>query len=135
MLPTHPEIREWLQKARNDLLSARILLEHVPPIIDVSCFHSQQSVEKALKGFLVYRGVRFERTHNLVYLLDLCEDFESNFAHVRERAELLVPFAVEVRYPGSPLEVTVEEGNEALATAEAVWHLVLGLVPPEMHPT
>jgi hypothetical protein len=27
------EVREWLQKAQNDLLSARILMQHDPPVL------------------------------------------------------------------------------------------------------
>ena len=50
------ECAEWLRKARNDLVSARILLAHGDPVTDTACFHCQQAVEKTLKAFLVYLG-------------------------------------------------------------------------------
>ena len=49
-------VKEWLQKAKNDLLSARILLEHDPPVLDTACFHCQQTVEKGLKAFLIWNA-------------------------------------------------------------------------------
>jgi len=67
------EVREWLQKGRNDLLSAQILIEHDPPVLDTASFHCQQAVEKALKAFLAWKAVPFEKVHSLIYLLDLCE--------------------------------------------------------------
>jgi HEPN domain-containing protein len=54
---------EWLRKAKNDALSARILIFHLNPITDTACFHCQQAVEKLLKAFLGYRGISFEKVH------------------------------------------------------------------------
>jgi HEPN domain-containing protein len=71
MSPQLAEVQEWLQKAHSNLLSARILLAHDPPVFDTACFHCQQAVEKALKAFLVWKEVPFEKVHSLVYLLDL----------------------------------------------------------------
>lgn len=57
MNPKFEECAEWLRKARNDLVSARILLAHGDPVTDTACFRCQQSVEKTLKAFLVYLGL------------------------------------------------------------------------------
>lgn len=113
------EVEEWLQKARNDLRSARILIEHDPPVLDTASFHCQQAVEKTLKAFLVWEVVPFEKVHSLTYLLDLCEAAESEWASLRERIEVLAPYAVEVRYPGAVMVISPEEAREAFATAEA----------------
>jgi HEPN domain-containing protein len=101
------EVKAWLQKAANDLLSARILLEHDPPVMETACFHCQQSVEKALKAFLVWKTIPFEKVHSLSYLLDLCERQDPGFSHIRERAETLAAYAVEVRYPSDIMEVSL----------------------------
>lgn len=127
------EVREWLQKGRNDLLSAQILIEHDPPVLDTASFHCQQAVEKALKAFLAWKAVPFEKVHSLTYLLDLCEVEEPGLASLRDRAETLAPYAVEIRYPGVLMEVSLEEAQEALATAEAVWDFVMGLLPRELY--
>lgn len=133
MTPRLDEIREWLQKAKNDLLSAQILMKHEPPVLDTASFHCQQAVEKVLKAFLVWKGVSFEKVHSLTYFLDLCEAQEPRFGSLRERAEALAPYAVEIRYPGKVMEVSRKEAQEVLATAEAVWDFVINLLPGETH--
>jgi HEPN domain-containing protein len=132
MNPVPDEVRSWLSKARSDLLSARILVEHSPLVLGPAAFHCQQAVEKTLKAFLVWRSVPFDRVHSLVYLMDLCEAEEPRFSSMREAAENLSPYAVEIRYPGDVLEISPNEARQALAAAEAVVDLVLGLLPPEL---
>jgi HEPN domain-containing protein len=134
MNPGVDEIKEWLQKARNDLLSARILMQHDPPVLDTASFHCQQAVEKVLKAFLVWKAMPFEKVHSLTYLLDLCQEQEPGFASVRERAETLAPYAIEIRYPGAVMEISQQEAEEALAIAEMMWDFVLRLLPDETHP-
>ena len=135
MSPRLDEVKEWLQKAQSDLLSARILIGHDPPVFDTACFHCQQAVEKVLKAFLAWKEIFFEKVHSLTYLLDLCGMQEPGFVSLRERAEALAPYAVEIRYPGEVIEVSPGEAREALATAEAVWDFVLSLLPNESYPT
>jgi len=96
------EVREWLQKGRNDLLSAQILIEHDPPVLDTASFHCQQAVEKALKAFLAWKAVPFEKVHSLTYLLDLYARWNSQGWHpcgIGRRLWLLMPwkFAIRVR--------------------------------------
>jgi len=64
-------IREWMHKAEHDLGMAELALENRPEYTDSICFHCQQAVEKYLKAYLVFLDIRFERKHNLGYLLDL----------------------------------------------------------------
>jgi HEPN domain-containing protein len=132
MPPRSDEVKAWLQKAANDSPSARILLEHDPPVMETGCFHCQQGVEKALKAFLVWKAIPFEKVHSLSYLLDLCERQDPGYGSIREKTETLAPDAVEVRYPGEIMEVSRAEAEAALATAEAVWQFVLNLLPSEL---
>jgi HEPN domain-containing protein len=132
MTPQPDEVQAWLQKASTDLLSARILLEHTPPVLETACFHCQQDVEKVLKAFLVWQAAPFEKVHSLPYLLDLCEVQDPVWASLRERAETLAPYAVEVRYPSGMTEIPPAEAAETLATAEAVWEFALNLLPSEL---
>jgi len=48
MTPSPDEVIEWLMKASRDLMSAEILIDHEPPVLDAACFHCQQAVEKSL---------------------------------------------------------------------------------------
>ena len=128
------EVIEWLTKANRDLMSAEILIDHEPPVLDAACFHCQQAVEKSLKAFLVWQTVPFEKIHSLTYLMDLCQYREPGFASLREKAETLTPYAVAVRHPGELLDVDRREAADALESAQAVWEYVLSHVPAELHP-
>jgi HEPN domain-containing protein len=86
MRPELEVVREWLVKAQNDLASAKLLLTSEVPIRDTGCFHCQQTVEKAFKAFLTFHTVEFEKSHSLVYLLDLCARVEEDFVVLRDVA-------------------------------------------------
>jgi len=135
MKPVSDEVKAWLNKASSDLLAAQILVEHSTLALGPAAFHCQQTAEKALKAFLISRAAPFDRVHNLVYLLDLCEAEETHFATLREETESLTPYAVEIRYPGDTIEISIEEAHKALAAAKAVWNTVLQLLPDELHPS
>ena len=135
MGPVFDEIKAWLNKAGSDLLAAKILVEHSTLALGPAAFHCQQTAEKVFKAFLVLKAVPFDRVHNLVYLLDLCETAEPDFAALRKAAESLTPYAVEIRYPGDSLEISLEEAHQALTAAKAIWDKVLSFIPCELHPS
>ena len=45
----------WIERANQDLRSARNDLKDDPPITNNACFHTQQCAEKVLKAYLVTR--------------------------------------------------------------------------------
>lgn len=120
MPPDIKEVRRWLEKASHDRAVAELSMTPAVPITDVAAFHCQQAVEKMLKGFLFSRGQAFERTHDLVELLDAYEQLDSAFASLRSQVGGLTPYAVRFRYPG-PADPTVKEVQEALEVVEVVW--------------
>ena len=128
MSPESDEIKEWLLIAEDDLTSAQILLSHQPPSLRIACFLCQQSIEKMLKAFLVWKSVPFEKTHDISHLLDLCEIHGLEIAFLRDKAETLTAYAVEVRYPGDDLKVTKEKADEALLIANAVSKMINDLI-------
>ncbi len=127
------ETKEWVSKAAHDLNGARILKEHSPPELALACFHSQQAIEKILKAYLVWQQVEFRSLHNLTYLLDLCEKQDAKFEQLEERIELLQPYAVEIRYPGS-IEVSTEEAAQVFEVTETAWELTVDRLPEAVKP-
>lgn len=67
MQPNEIEFKEWLQKADEDLKSAKILLEN--NIIQTSLYHSQQCAEKTVKAILVKFNQIVPKTHDLTLLV------------------------------------------------------------------
>jgi HEPN domain-containing protein len=110
---------EWVEKADNDFHSADILLTAGEfPIPDSACFHCQQCAEKYLKAFLQEHMVRFERTHSLTLLLDLCTSLDKEFEKLKKDLEQLENYSVAVRYPGVKISVKIAE--EAFITTKRV---------------
>lgn len=117
--------KQWLAKAKNDLLNAdnNFRSEIIP--YDTVCFHCQQAAEKILKAYLVAKGMQPRFTHDLLLLLEgilfCCADAET----LRDDLASLMPYAVEVRYPDDLFVPTHEEAMEARQAAEHVleWFL------------
>ena len=100
-------IEPWLNKSEHDLMSAQRLLEIESVILDNACFHRQQAIEKSLKAFLIFHGCDIERTHNIIFLLSQCANFDNAFATVDPLN--INAYAVQGRYPDSNLMPTKEE--------------------------
>jgi len=120
MRPEQEFALEWLHKARNDLLSARIVLESEYGITDVPCFHAQQTVEKALKGLLTWNNISFGKTHDLMVLLAEVVNIDPAFDNVRSVCAELAEFAVDVRYPGGISEPPQGEAERFISEAEKI---------------
>ena len=93
--------QEWIKKAEGDYHSAKRELHALKhPNYDSACFHAQQSAEKYLKAFLQEFGIRFERTHNLMALLDLVLPRVPEWELFRPDLRELTQYAIAFRYPG-----------------------------------
>jgi len=112
--------RQWLAKAQNDLLNAdnNLNAEQVP--LDTVCFHCQQAAEKILKAFLVGNGHPYPFTHDLLLLLQQVIPIHANVESLRDGLSLLMPYAVEIRYPSDGFIPTEEDAWEARQAAEEV---------------
>ncbi|HAZ30433.1 TPA: nucleotidyltransferase [Candidatus Acetothermia bacterium] len=95
-------VRDWLEKARRDLIISERELGMGSPFTDIICFHSQQACEKGLKAFLTAHGRPLPRTHVLEDLALLAAQVAPEArAFVQELAQL-TPYAVAARYPELP---------------------------------
>ena len=113
------EPRRWLEFAQEDLVAAETMLEK--GIYNLACFHSQQGIEKGLKGFLYSRNKAISRTHALVELVARCVTFDKDFSALEETCRKLDPYYIPTRYPdalpgaGPESLPAREEAKEAVA--------------------
>lgn len=114
----------WFEKAGSDLRSAEVLLSLDRPELENGLFHCQQAAEKYLKGLLAHSGQNPPRTHDLVALLDLLVPVRSRLESLYEPAEVLAPYAVQVRYPFVSDPPTEEEAEAALRAARNIGEAV-----------
>ncbi len=125
------EVRGWVRKASEDLRGAEIDLAASPPLAGDALFHCQQSVDKALKGFLTLHDRPFRKTHDLDELATECEQLDATLAGFLDRAPDLTPFAWRFRYPGDDEPPPVEEIEDAVAIARQVIRATLDRMPPD----
>lgn len=87
------------RKAAGDEDIVRRLID-IPEVVDETLgFHAQQSVEKLIKAVLVQRGVAYDRTHNIAYLLTRLEaGVEGPSGISQEELISLSLWAVQFRY-------------------------------------
>jgi HEPN domain-containing protein len=128
------ETQAWLEKAKQDLKSAKWLLSSPEPLYNAVGFHSQQAAEKLLKAYLTWHDEPFEKTHSLVALVGKGLQFDQDLQELRLASVTLTPFAVTFRYPGELPELTLDEANKAYVLAEEMWHFLIERFPKETHP-
>jgi HEPN domain-containing protein len=110
--------REWLNRARSNLVRARTRLPGV--YLEDLCFDAQQAAEKAIKAVLIARDIAFPYIHDLARLLTLLEQGGEVIPPPVREAARLTRFAVASRYPGVAEPVTAAEYEDAVATAATV---------------
>ena len=110
-------IQEWLRYSQNDLISAKHLYDDLyPKQIEVACYLSQQSAEKALKGYILSKDIEPPKTHNLVELCQVCMYHDNTFSEILDNCADLTPYGVAVRYPN---ELAVDDAIAKLAIDKA----------------
>ena len=119
--------RGWLLKAASDISAARRVVDGDGPY-DTACFHAQQAIEKALKGFLALQKQALPRTHDLDELQIAC----LALAPLPGLAELdlteATDYGVLVRYDRD-FWPEQEAAAHALLLAEKVFEIVADILP------
>ncbi len=91
----------WIEKARQEIRSARRLLID-PPELEDAAYHTHQAVEKAAKAVLIASGVRYPRGKGAGHDLAILADLIPGSNPLRDQAQLLAdltPWATAFRYP------------------------------------
>jgi len=105
----------WLERARSSYELAKTVGNDLIYYEDL-CYQIQQSVEKSLKGLLIYYKVEPEFTHNIEILMNNISKFTDIPNNIKESMKLTV-YAVQTRYPGEYDEITKEEYEKSLIIA------------------
>ena len=123
---------EWFRMAERDLGAAKVLLGDRDEFLVPAGIFLQQAVEKYLKGYLLSKGWKLVRTHDLNELLASLVEYESGFAAYAHVCSQVTRLYFENRYSLSTgdsvsradLEGHVTESEALIARIQA------GVAPP-----
>ncbi len=86
-------LKEWMEFARMDFLTAKHLYEHMyPKPLEIICYHCQQAIEKFLKGVLISKGVTIKKTHDLGLLAEMLQEYTEMDEKYLEMCDDLTPY-------------------------------------------
>ena len=134
--PTLLLTQQWLFKALSDLESARHLASGQIPHLDTAIYHCQQCAEKAVKGFLVFRGHEPEWTHDVAHLIEIAATYEPDLATLLAYGAELAPYATAFRYPSeaNDLMPSQDQFDSAILAAQRIFEFVCGVLPTQTWP-
>ena len=86
-------LKEWMEFAEMDFLTAKHLYEHMyPKPLEIICYHCQQAIEKLLKGVLISKGVTIKKTHDLGLLAEMLQEYTEMDEKYLEMCDDLTPY-------------------------------------------
>lgn len=104
-------LADWLRIAEKDLIRVNKLLDQDDP--ELAGFCLQQAVEKFLKAFLLLKGWKLRRIHNLDALLDDAMAFDNSFSQFRMICIRITSFYFLERYPSIDIKITKNDVQTA----------------------
>ncbi|MCL2042919.1 MAG: HEPN domain-containing protein [Treponema sp.] len=124
-------LQKWLARGDEELRSAVYLSTmHYPTPDETICYLCQQSAEKYFKAFIFLHDIEPDKTHDLEYLLEMCQKYNANFSTLFSKAILLNRYAVLPRYPNQ-LEISDNDMKTAIQYAKDVQGFVLKAIERE----
>lgn len=99
---------DWLFHANLDYLAAKKLIEDERCYM-ATAFHCQQCIEKALKGYMLYKNRKLFDGHNLTWLCKQAMMMDDHFREYLMDSVTLNKYYIETRYPADiPLDIDCE---------------------------
>lgn len=111
---------EWFERGKRDYETALLVFKH-RGYCDEVIFLIHQAMEKYLKGYLIFHGWDLKKTHDIEVLLYEAKVYEPRLEDFLDFGRKLTAFYYESRYPpGTPIEVSQQEADEAIKTAQKI---------------
>lgn len=104
---------DWLAKAQQDFKRVKARLNEGD--LDDAAFHLQQSIEKCLKAYLLSKGWKLKKIHDLEALLDEAVKVDKLLEQFRGLCQQVTGYYILERYPmvgESPSSEEIEEAHK-----------------------
>lgn len=114
----HPseELNRWLKQAEHDLAAANIDLGN--KFFSDACYSAEQAAQKALKGYLYFKGSPLVWKHSVKELISECVGYDKTFSQLVDAGKILDQYYIPTRYPDvlAPPAVPFESYTQKQAT-------------------
>lgn len=90
--------QEWFEKGKHDLETVKMILDSSGHP-DVASVLLQQGIEKYLKGYLIFKGWKLIKIHDLKKLLDKAVNYNVKFKEFYDLLDKITGYYFEERYP------------------------------------
>lgn len=116
---------DWIDRAGEDIEAAKLLMVS-EDTLNAASFHCQQCIEKALKGYLLFKTKIPMDGHNLTWLCRQAVKHDARFTEWLDESAALNRYYIETRYPADiPLVLTKEKVAGVYAMAERMYRFIL----------
>ncbi len=89
--------KDWLATGEKDFKRTELLFS--ADDYEGAGFHLQQAIEKYLKGYLLSKGWKLKRIHDLEALLNAVLEYDGTFENFRSLCVKATNYYIEERYP------------------------------------
>ncbi len=115
---------KWLSNSLSDLRAAKVLLTYNEDL-EIVAFHCQQCIEKALKGYLLFKTGRHFDGHNITFLCKQAMVQDVQFTEFLPDTVGLNNLYIETRYPSDIAEELTEyDVSQLLSLAERIFSVI-----------
>lgn len=112
---------DWLDHAGEDMIAAQMLMAD-ERCFNLSAFHCQQAIEKALKSYILLKSGILVDGHNLTWLCKRAMRYDEQFSQWLDESADLNRCYIETRYPSDlDREVTYEQVAAACRMAQEMF--------------
>lgn len=125
-MPTDAD--RWLAKAKRHLTTAHLNADH-DGFRDTTCYFAHQTVELALKAYLIAHIVDFPKVHALPQLLSLCISQNNELSRFADDMAFLNGFYIETKYP---LDVVFDPSQEDATKALSIADTIIGFIEKQL---
>ncbi len=108
---------DWVKVAKKDWHRMEIMI--VENDIEIAAYFLQQSLEKHIKAFLIERGWKLKKIHELDALLDIAVKYDPSLEIFRDLCERVSGYYFSERYPALiDTELTIEDLEKDIKQAK-----------------
>ncbi len=91
------ETNQWLKYSSENLKSSIILLESF--LFNPSLQNAQQSIEKSIKAYFVEKGIKLQKTHNILTLVEILKKHDVVLSITEDEIDLIDTIYLSSKYP------------------------------------